>query len=93
MTATRASIFSIAIALMLNGGIAAAATLPKYTALRIIYRDEWMAQPPKDKPVPLEQPVPQVGIIDTSTDDCSTQVLLGLRNYCLSVSFFLFEKS
>ena len=42
--------------------------------LRVVYRDGWLAQPPINPWVPLNNPVNRVIVIPTRTSECETQV-------------------
>jgi peptidoglycan recognition protein LC len=44
--------------------------------LKIVVRDEWLAQPPSAQLANLNLPVNKVVIAHTATEDCSTQVTL-----------------
>lgn len=43
--------------------------------LRVVSRKDWVAQPPNNKPDPLDLPVARVIIAHTATEHCLTQVL------------------
>lgn len=47
--------------------------------LRIISRDEWLAQPPKQDLTPLVLPAKRVVITHTATESCDTQVCVTLN--------------
>lgn len=48
--------------------------LPDAKPLRIVTRNEWLAQPPREKLDDLKLPVHKVIIAHTATEECSTQV-------------------
>ncbi|XP_065081162.1 peptidoglycan-recognition protein LF-like isoform X3 [Ochlerotatus camptorhynchus] len=46
---------------------------PDAKPLRLVTRNEWLAQPPKEKLTPLKLPVNRVIIAHTATEGCTTQ--------------------
>ena len=45
-------------------------------SLRLVHRDEWLAQPPSNVLTDLEVPATRIIIAHTATENCSTQVIL-----------------
>lgn len=55
---------------------------PKSKALRIVTRNEWLAQPPRERLDDLKLPVNKVIISHTTTEECNTQVS------CIDLNWF-----
>ncbi|XP_065081163.1 peptidoglycan-recognition protein LF-like isoform X4 [Ochlerotatus camptorhynchus] len=52
---------------------------PDAKPLRLVTRNEWLAQPPKEKLTPLKLPVNRVIIAHTATEGCTTQTACVFR--------------
>jgi hypothetical protein len=57
--------------------------------LRLVSRDEWLAQPPNNDLTPLNLPVGRIIITHTATEPCETQVcnIMLLKRFSFSITF------